>query len=167
MILQHAALGREWWSMVMEGYAQVLQLIGTSAVLPLWPAPSQFWAVASNSGAFQSNRRCIKCRWCCLPVLWCRKKEPWLTVITEIVIYSCKHLIMLKAFCELGGTNKPTTSILQSGQNCFHNKWLQSLLKEKTATLIKTQASRAKSEWEIMPLPIFKQNKVIVGVKNE
>lgn len=29
------------------------------------------------------------------------------------------------------------------------------------------QASRDKSEWEIMSLSIFKQNKEIVGVKNE
>jgi len=30
--------------------------------------------------------------------------------------------------------NKPATSILRNGQNCFHNKWLQGLLKQKPAT---------------------------------
>lgn len=67
---------------------------------------------------------------------------------------------MPKPFREIGGMNKPTTPILQSEQNCFHNKFL------KGKTSMKFKAGKlSQSEWEIMSLLIFKQNKVIVGVK--
>lgn len=108
----------------------VLRLLGAFALLPLWPAASQLWTMASNSGAPQSNRYCTKWGWCWVALLWYVKEENWHKIATGLVIYSCKHIMIPKTFCELGRKNKPATCILQRGQNCFNKKCLQSLLKE-------------------------------------
>lgn len=84
------------------------------------------------------------------------KEENWHKIATGLVIYSCKHIMIPKTFCELGGKNKPATCILQRGQNCFNKKCLQSLLKENLR--LKGIGSGGNSEWEIMSLSISKRS---------